>query len=263
MKNTPSNNSINSIFKAFRLIELFREPNYEFTLSEISNKLKISMGSVQRITNSLIKIGYLVKDKKTKKYRLTPKWLPIGFGILAGLEIRKVALPHMKQLYRETGETISLVIRDGDDVIYVERLITQDLIGFNIRAGLRRPMYPNSMGKAILAFLSADEQEEILNRICFDTGDREQPFNKKDITSELNRIKQQGYALNQVRTSVGALAISVPILNHKGFPIGGINIGTPSNNPLDENKFQKYVQLLMTAGRTISSEIGYFDYREE
>lgn len=61
------------------------------------------LGSAQRITNSLITIGYLAKDKKTKKFRLTPKWLSIGFGILAGLEIRKIALPHLKH-WRTTGQ---------------------------------------------------------------------------------------------------------------------------------------------------------------
>jgi DNA-binding IclR family transcriptional regulator len=263
MEKTSTNNSINSIFKTFRLIEIFSEPNYEYSLTEIKKKLEISMGSVQRITNSLTALGYLVKDKKSKKFRLTPKWLPIGFGILAGLEIRKIALPHLKQLYKETGETVSLVVRDGDDVIYLERLITQDLIGFNIRAGLRRPMYPNSMGKAILAFLPADEQEEILRRSVFNNREQKQALNKKEIIQELNQIKQQGYAVNQVQYSGGALAISVPILNHKGKAIGGINIGTPSNNPPNEKKFREFVQLLMNTGRTISSEIGYIDYGGE
>ena len=255
--------SINSIFKTFRLIEIFSEPNFEYSLTEITKKLKISIGSAQRITNSLITIGYLAKDKKTKKFRLTPKWLPIGFGILAGLEIRKIALPHLKHLYKETGETISLVVRDGDEVIYVERLISQNLIGFNIRAGLRRPMYPNSMGKAILAFLPDDERHEILNRSVFNNGGQKQSLNKKEIIQELNKIKQQGYAVNQVQYSGGALAISVPILNHNGRAIAGINIGTPSNAPPDEKKFKEYVQLLMNTGAAISSEIGYMDYMGE
>jgi IclR family transcriptional regulator, KDG regulon repressor len=255
--------SINSIFKTFRLIEIFTEPNFEYSLTEITKKLKISMGSAQRITNSLITIGYLAKDKKTKKFRLTPKWLPIGFGILAGLEIRRIALPHLKHLYKETGETISLVVRDGDEVIYVERLITQNLIGFNIRAGLRRPMYPNSMGKAILAFLPDDERNEILNRAVFNNGGQKQSLNKKEIIQELNKIKQQGYAVNRVQYSGGALAISVPILNHKGRAIAGINIGTPSNAPPDKKKFKEYVQLLMNTGEAISSEIGYIDYMGE
>jgi IclR family KDG regulon transcriptional repressor len=263
MNKSSSNNSINSIFKTFRLIEVFSEPNYEFNLTEIKNKLKISMGSVQRITNSLVSMGYLAKDKKTKKFRLTPKWLPIGFGILAGSEIRKIALPHLKQLYKETGETVSLVVRDGDDVIYLERLITQDLIGFNIRAGLRRPMYPNSMGKAILAFLPEEERDEIINRTVRANKTTQELFNEQEIKQELIQIKQRGYAINQVQYSGGALAISVPILNHRGKAIAGINIGSPANNPPDDNKFKNFVQLLINTGKAISSEIGYMDYLGE
>ena len=60
--------TVNTVFKAFRLIELFVEPNAEFSLTEISRKLDISIGAVQRITNSLMDIGYLAKDAKTKKY---------------------------------------------------------------------------------------------------------------------------------------------------------------------------------------------------
>jgi DNA-binding IclR family transcriptional regulator len=252
--------SINSIFKAFRLIEIFNEPNYEYSLTEFTKKLNISMGSAQRITNSLAAIGYLAKDTKTKKFRLTPKWLPIGFGILAGLEIRRIALPHLKQLYKETGETISLVVRDGDEVIYIERLITQDLIGFNIRAGLRRTMYPNSMGKAILAFLPDEERKEILQRTLFNNKSLRGPLDKKEIMNEFLEIKEKGFAVNQVQYTGGALAISVPILNHKGKPIASINIGTSSNKPADDKKFKKYVQLLLNTGRTISSEIGYMEY---
>ena len=125
-------------------MKFFPEPNFEYSLTQITKKLKISIGSAQRITNSLITIGYLAKDKKTKKFRLTPKWLPIGFGIRGG-----------------------------------------------------------------------------------------------------------------------ALAISVPILNHNGRAIAGINIGTPSNAPPDEKKFKEYVQLLMNTGAAISSEIGYMDYMGE
>ena len=256
---TASKNSINSIFKAFRLIELFGVSSYEYSLSEMAKKLDISIGSVQRITTTLLENGYLAKDAKTKKYRLSPKWLPIGFGILAGVELRKAALPHMKELYRETGETVSLVVREGDDVIYLERLITQDLIGFNIRAGLRRPMYPNSMGKAILAFLSSAEQHGILERIL--AGNEALALDK--IVSELDEIHQKGYAVNQVPNSGGALAISVPILNSTGDPVGGINIGTPAVDPPDQKKIQKYVQMLMDTGRTISTEMGYMDYLGE
>jgi len=255
--------TVNTVFKAFSLIELLGAPNSKYSLTELSRELDISIGAVHRITNTLVQIGYLVKDEKTKKFSLTPKWLPLGFGILASLEIRKIALPYLKQLYKEIGETVSLVVRDGDDVIYIERLITQDLIGFNIRAGLRRPMYPNSMGKVILAFLPDDEKRSIISRYLSHNDNENELPTVTGIMKELNRIKVQGYAVNKVQYSGGALAISVPILNQQGQPIAGINIGFPLNSPPDEERFDELLKLLQNTGRAISVEIGYIDYMGE
>ncbi|MBN1664515.1 MAG: IclR family transcriptional regulator [Deltaproteobacteria bacterium] len=255
--------SINSVFKTFRLIEILSVPNAEYSLTEVTKKLDLSIGATQRITNSLISIGYLSKDKKTKKFRLTPKWLSVGFGILAGLEIRKIALPHLKQLYRETGGTVSFVIRDGDEVVYIERLTTQELLGFNIRAGLKRPMYLNSMGRAILAFLPEEEQDEILKRTVNGNDNANGSLDEVKLKEELRKIRQSGYAVNRVNYSGGATAVSVPIFNQKGKPIAGINIGMPPKSAEDDEYFQKRVDLLMKTGGAISSEIGYMDYMEE
>ena len=204
----------------FLLIESLREPHSEYTITEFSRKLNLSVGSVQRITNTLISLGYLVKSKRTKKYRLTPKWLPVGFGVLAALEIRRIALPHLKQLYKDSEGTACLALRDGDEVIYIERLLTPHLIGFNIRPGLRRPLYPNSMGKAILAFLPDDQQIEVLNRILSEYTFANKSFDKAKIIKELNQTKQRGFAINRVQYSGGALAIAAPVFNHQGKVIG-------------------------------------------
>ncbi len=257
MKNPPT---INSIFKMFRLVELLRDPDSEYSMTEFSKKLNISIGSVQRITNSLIALGYLAKNKKSKKYRLTPKWLPVGFGVLASLEIRKIALPYLKQLYKETGETVSLALRDADEVIYIERLLTPHLIGFNIRPGLRRPLYPNSIGRAILAFLPDDEKNEIINRFLSDNDFSRNSLDRPKIELKLNEIKQTGYTVNRVRYSGGALAIAVPVFDHLGAAIAGINIGMPPTVKTTNGNFQTNVQLLKRAGESISSELGFVGY---
>jgi len=255
--------SINSVFKTFRLIESLREPNSEYSLTEITKKLDLSIGSAQRITNSLIVLGYLDKDKKTKKYRLTPKWLPIGFGVVASSEIRRIALPYLKNLYNETGESISLVIREKDEVIYLDRLIARDLIRFNIRAGLRMPLYSNSMGKAILAFLPDDERDGILQRTVLDNKSSLEAFNEFAIKQELDEIKQRGYVVHRVQLSGGALAIAAPILNPKGIPIAGFNIGMPPDTSMADDKFKRNAQLLLRTAGDISSEIGFLGHMEE
>ncbi len=255
--------TINSIIKTFHLIESLREPHSEYTITEFSKKLNLSVGSVQRITNTLILLGYLFKSKRTKKYRLTPKWLPIGFGVLASLEIRRIALPHLKQLYKDSEGTACLGLRDGDEVIYIERLLTPHLIGFNIRPGLRRPLYPNSMGKAILAFLPDDQQIKALNRILSAKRSANESFDKNEIIKELKQTKQRGFAINRVQYSGGALAIAAPVFDHQGQVIAAINIGMPPNTTPNNKKFKTNAQLLVRAGEAISSELGYVGYTGE
>jgi DNA-binding IclR family transcriptional regulator len=255
--------SINSVFKTFRLIESLQEPNSAYSLTEITKKLHLSIGSAQRITNSLIALGYLSKNKKTKKYRLTPKWLPIGFGVVASSEIRRIALPYLKQLYKETGESISLVIRDKDEVLYLDRLIAPDLVRFNIRAGLRMPMVSNSMGKAILAFLPSDEREEIIRRAILNNNATQEPVDEAEIRHELDIIRLRGYVVHRVQLTGGALSIAAPVVNQKGMAIAGFNIGMPPDTPMSDSIFDKNVQLLLRTANDISSEIGYLGYMEE
>ena len=255
--------SINSVFKTFRLIESLREPNSEYSLTEITKKLDLSIGSAQRITNSLITLGYLAKDKKTKKYRLTPKWLPIGFGVAASSAIRRIALPYLKQLYKETGQSISLVMRDKDEVIYLDRLIAPDLVRFNIRAGLRMPMYSNSMGKAILAFLPYDERDVIVQKTVLNNNPGQEPVDEAEIKQELDIIRLRGYVVHRVQFTGGALAIAAPILNHKGIAIAGFNIGMPPDTSMSDSTFDKNIKLLLHTSEDISSEIGYLGYMED
>ena len=103
MKNVPT---INVIFKTFRLVELLCEPNSEYSMTEFSKELNMSVGSVQRITNSLVSLGYLSKNPKTKKYKLTHRWLPVGFSILASLEIRKTALQTPLPMLPNCGRSV-------------------------------------------------------------------------------------------------------------------------------------------------------------
>ena len=124
-------------------------------------------------------------------------------------------------------------------------------------------MHLNSMGRAMLAFLPEDEQNEILNRAASVTGNRDESLNVEEMKADLMKIKKMGYAVNRVSYSGGALAVSVPIFNQKGRPIAGINIGMPSNTAEDGEYFLKRLDWLMKTGATVSSEIGYMDNMDE
>ena len=246
---------ISSIIKAFQLVDCFCGPIHEFTLTQLAMELNISIGSAQRITHTLMSLGYLTKDSKTKEYRLSPKWLTIGFAFLDQIDLSKIALPHLTELNEQTKEDVSLAVRDGDEVLYVERLPTSYMVTTKARPGLRRPIEVNSMGKAILAFLDNHEREKILNRILSrnEISDKE----KEKIENELKKIRKSGYAINKTGFGEGVFAVAVPIMNHEGVAFAGMNISIPMSRISKNKIYREYLPRLIEKGKLISLELGY------
>lgn len=247
---------LNTVVKTFRVLEFLSESESTYTLTKLAKILKISMGTAQRITNTLIQLKYLSKDPETKTFRLTSKWLRIGFSVLQDLNLRKIAFPHLKKLNEETNETVSLGLIDNDEVIFIERIATKHLITTNISLGMRRPIHANSIGKAILAFQDEDQIKERLNRIQFTKYTNKTIVDKDKFYAELKKIKKNGYSINDGEIEKGIFAIGVPILNNNGVAIAGINLVIPKVRFSKPIVYEKYLPVIIEKGILISKEIG-------
>lgn len=251
---------INSIVKAFRLVNCFCGTSHEHTQTELAIQMNISPGSAQRITHTLLSLGYLAKDTNTKKYRLSPKWLLIGFAFLDQIDLTKIARPHLTELNELTKEDVNLAIRDGDEVLYIEKLQTEYEVLTKARPGLRRPIRGNSMGRAILAFVGDEEREKILNRILPGNDESNTIMERKKFENELKKIRKSGYAV--IRTTGfggGVFSIAVPIFNHEGVAFASMNISTPVNRVSKNKIYKEYLPRLIEKGKLVSLELGYAD----
>lgn len=252
-----SNLTINSVVKAFRLLECFREEKSTYTLTELTRELHITTGTAQRITHTLTSLGYLQRDPQTKAFQLTSKWLSFGYAFMKNLNLREIVQPHLKELNRETNETVNLAVMDGDEITYVERYQTSHFITTNIRAGARRPAFCSSIGKAILAFMEPARRKDYFERVSFKKYTPKTIITRKELREELQKIKNQGYAENNSELSDELFAIAVPLLNEKGYAVGGINIVIPRTRISDEKIKKEFIPSLLEKGRKISSELGY------
>ena len=136
--------------------------------SELSRELDLSRSTAHRYVATLAKLGYLQQDPDSKRYRLGPKVLDLGFSAINSMDLREISAPHLRLLSDETGCTVNLAILDGTDVVYIDRCRTarprQREIDLNLHVGARLPAYCTAMGKAILAFVPEDRLEEIIER---------------------------------------------------------------------------------------------------
>ena len=118
-------------------------------------ELGLNRSTTHRYVATLAGLGYLLQDPVTRKYRLGPRVLDLGFSAINSMELREIATPHLQELSDATGHTVNMAILDGDDIVYIERVRCsqpgQREIDLNLHVGSRLPAYCTSMGKVLLA----------------------------------------------------------------------------------------------------------------
>src|SRR5262249_56078150 len=135
----------------------FRSGGTLLGISELARDVGLSRSTTHRYVSTLAALGYLEQDRPTRKYRLGPRVLDLGFSAINSMELREVAAPHLRELSDSTGYTVNMAILDGVDIVYVERCRTaragQREIDLNLHVGSRLPAYCTSLGKVLLAYL--------------------------------------------------------------------------------------------------------------
>ena len=160
-----------SLARGLAILSTFHSDRPLIGVSELSRGLDLSRSTVHRYVATLAKLGYLQQDPDSKRYRLGPKVLDLGFSALNSMDLLEISAPFLRQLSDETQRTVNVAILEGADVVYIERCRAarpgQQEIDLNLHVGARLPAYCTAMGKAILAFVPEARLEEVIARTDF------------------------------------------------------------------------------------------------
>ncbi|MGH3050895.1 MAG: IclR family transcriptional regulator, partial [Gaiellaceae bacterium] len=222
-----------SLERGLAILSAFRSGRPLLGVSEIGREIELSRSTTHRYVATLATLGYLQQDPATRKYRLGPRVLDLGFSAINSMELREVAAPHLRRLSDETGYTVNMAILDGLDIVYVERCRStragQREIDLNIHVGSRLPAYCTSLGKVLLAFQPPGEQAEALARIDFTRRGPNTITSRTALGAELKRVRQAGLAVNNEELAYGLRSIAAPILDRDGHAVGAINLAVHSS----------------------------------
>jgi IclR family pca regulon transcriptional regulator len=217
-----------SLERGLAILSSFNSDRPLIGVSELSRGLDLSRSTAHRYVVTLTKLGYLQQDPDSKRYRLGPKVLDLGFSAINSMDLREVSTPHLRQLSDETEHTVNLAILDGTDVLYIERCRAarpgQPEIDLNLHVGSRLPAYCTAMGKAILAFLPPDRLDELIERIDFAPRGPNTLTDAKAFRKELDKIRASGIAVNDEELAYGLRSIAAPIRSHSGEVLAALNL---------------------------------------
>src|SRR5215831_14112448 len=182
--------------RALEILEQLGRSPAGLTLSELSAQLGFPKNAVFRITNTLKARGYLVRDEKTLKFRLTEKLLHVSQPRVERKGLIEVSMDAMRELRDECRETVQIGRRFGDEGVILEQVEGLHPLRISVDAGLRFPLYNNGPGKLLLAFMPEVQRAATIKRLTLTPSPPRTITDRHDLTRECDRIREQGYAVD-------------------------------------------------------------------
>lgn len=213
-----------TLLRGLDILSLFTRETPALTLTEITHLTGHSKATVFRFITTLEQAGYLIRDPETKRYRPGVKVLQLGFAAISSLELRQVARPYLERLSQKVGETVSLSILDGLEIVYIDRVRNRQIVGVVLGLGSRLPAHCTSMGKVILAHLDSESLNSRLNEKVLNPCTLKSLSNQTSFKNELIQIRQQGFAINDEELEVGLRAVAAPVWDLSEKVCAAINI---------------------------------------
>lgn len=226
------------------------------TLTELSQRVSLSKSTVLRLLNTLIQCGYIRKDQDSYRYRLGFKVLTLSMEFQKALEWKKEAFPHMKMLQQCTGETINLAVIDNTEVVYIERIESNQIMRASIRVGKRVPIHCTALGKAILAHMDTEDIQQIVEEIQFEPYTVNTINNRAEFMHCLEQVRRDGYAVDDEENQIGVRCVAAPVLNMVNHVIGAISISGPTLR-ISNEYLVELGQKVRGTGKSISLSIGW------
>lgn len=253
-----------AVSRAVSILKAFEDSPVGLTAVQLSAKLDLNRSTVHRLLSILEAEGLVARegsigggDIRNSAYRLGPTLVSLGGLALRQINIRSIALPHLRQLAQKSGETVDLEILVGAEVMIVEEVPGEHMlrVGVGDNVGSRYPAHTTSTGKLLLADLHDDELKDVLpNKLVALTPHT--LIDKQALRNELAAVRQQGWALSWEELELGLAAVGAPIYGRDGNVIAAVSVSGPTVRIAREQVNPLAIQVMDTC-RRISRDIGF------
>ena len=248
----PPKPSVQVIERMFTLIDILASREEAISLKEISEKSGLHPSTTHRILNDLA-TGRFVDRPESGSYRLGMRLLELGNLVKGRLNVRDAALIPMRDLHKLIQQPVNLSMRQGDEIVYVERTYSERSGMQVVRAiGGRAPLHLTSTGQL---FLAAEDIQQVRN-YATRTGLPGHTHNSITqfavLERELNKARQSGVARDNEELELGVRCMAAGVYDDQGKLLAGLSISAPADR-LDEGWLPK----LQATAQKISAALGY------
>lgn len=248
--------AVQSVVRALGVLEALGESRGEVGIADLSKRVGLHVSTVHRLLGTLMGRGYARQNPETSRYGLGAKALQLAESYLGQMDLRHIARPFLERLSRETGETANLVILDGREVLYLDKAESSQNLRIFSRIGHRAPLHCTAVGKVLLANRSAAEVDTLLGRGPLESLTRHTITSQGQLRRELEKVRDQGFALDREECEEETCCIAVPICDARGDVEAALSISAPAVR-LTPRRLEELIPLMVRTGREVSVLVGF------
>lgn len=220
---------IAGLAKGLAVIEVFDTNARKLTISQVAERVGLERATARRCLLTLVKLGYAEYDGKF--FSLTPRMLRFGYAYLSSTPFVSIVQPLLEELAERVGESCAAAKLDGSEIVYLARAVVPlQILTVSRNVGGRLPAYSASLGRVIIANWPEEEA-----RALFASTDRPKLTPKTintipGLMAELEKVRRDGYSMNDEETAIGLRSIAVPVIDGSGKVVASINVGVRSSH---------------------------------
>jgi len=242
--------TIRAVERSISILNAFRKERRSLSLSELYDYTELPKPTLLRLLLTMETEGFIVKNNASNTYILGPAFIDLDNVVLENIDIRSIARPAMERLKQISDETVNIYIKSGINRICIDQLVTDRLLKKFSRIGDTLPLYCGASGKVLLAYSEKEFWEEVICETGLKGFTNNTITERETLYKELEKIKQEGYAVSYGEREENIISIAVPIFNRDGKISAALAISGPYQRLVD--KVEDYRKELIKEAEGIS-----------
>ncbi len=252
----PPGATIQSLTRAFALLEAVARHGSGAAMADLSRAAGLHPSTAFHLLQTLVALGYLVQDAKTRRYRLGPRLLQVAATASNELYLFDTAASVLAELTGETGESSSVAVLERGEAVILDKVEGTSRVGLIERPGCARPLHCTAIGKVLLAALPESQAQAILRDVRLDALTPKTITDIARLEQEMERVRAQGYASDDEEFSEGLRCLAAPVRSFSGQVVAALGVSGPIWR-ISLDRISSLVGAVTAAAQRLSQRLGY------
>ena len=244
---------LSTLAKGLDVLRSFTKERPEMTLTEVAAVTCLNPAVARRCLNTLVQLGYVAK--KGRLFLLTPEVMGFASAFMESVNLEEIARPHLQDVRDVTGDSSSLAVLSGFDILYLVHVSTNRMVRLSVGLSTRFPAYPTSLGRILLAYQPSDYIDRYFASVQLKKLTTKTVTGKARLRRILVTCRRQGYASVEDELDYGIVSVAVPVFGHEGDILAAVNCSTATTRLERTTMVETRLPALKAAAKNIELEL--------